>query len=172
MILSNYLTHGLQINELKYKRTVLLDTCFIIYELDNGKEKKLENFLKNHEAYITSFNFLELKHVAHKQEHIHKALKRLLDSDTLKVISIDVKPGEREKEVIYANKTDSKILQIIQDPSDAVLIAAAIKSRSDVLTRDKHHIFKAVLENQLKEYKIQVYNDINTYENSLINTKK
>ncbi|MBU1854110.1 MAG: PIN domain-containing protein, partial [Nanoarchaeota archaeon] len=44
------------------------------------------------------------------------------------------------------------------DPSDAVMLAAAIKTDADVLTRDKHDIFNVRLENFLKEYDVKVLN--------------
>ncbi|MCF7871418.1 hypothetical protein K9L97_00105 [Candidatus Woesearchaeota archaeon] len=169
MKIHQYIHYTNNLKEIKYKKTILLDTCFIIYELKQGKEKKLENFLKNHEAYITSFNAEELEKITKHKPEIHHALKKLLESDLLKITNIDVKPGQRQKEKEYVQKTEPCLLKIVKDPSDAVLVAAAIKSTSDVLTRDKHHIFKDIVENKLNKYNIKIYNDIHQYENSLTN---
>lgn len=143
---------------------IFLDTCFIIYELEEGKEKRLEEFCRRDDIFVTSFNIAELEHVSKNIPAIEKPLRRLLKSGAIKIFEVPVMPGEKEKEEIYANNADEKILKIIRDPSDAVLIAAAIKNKADVITRDKHHIFKVALENELSNYDIAVYNDISLLE--------
>ena len=144
-------------------KNVFLDTCFIIHELEEGQEKRLEEFLKENNVFVTSFNHEELMHVTRDIHSIKKSLKRLLDSDAMKIFSVPVSPGNSEAEKEYVESIDAELLKLVPDPSDAVLIAAALKHNADVLTRDKHHIFKAVLENNLKDSGIQVYNDISTY---------
>jgi len=141
---------------------ILLDTCFIIYELEEGEEKRLEEFCRRDDVFVASFNIAELEHVSKNIPAIEKPLRRLLKSEAIKILEIPVSPGEREAEKKFANDTDEKILRIMQDPSDAVLIAAAIRNKADVITRDKHHIFKTALENELNEYKIAVYKDISS----------
>ncbi|MCF7901524.1 PIN domain-containing protein [Candidatus Woesearchaeota archaeon] len=160
MIYSEFIHQSSTPEKIRNRNTTLLDTCFIINELEKGNEKKLENFCKLNETYITSFNLEELKHVMKYKKEINHQLKRLLEQDTIKILLLPIKPGERKEEINYANKTDQKILQIIHDPSDAVLVAAAIKSNSNILTKDKHHIFTAALENQLEEYKIKIFKEL------------
>jgi len=141
---------------------ILLDTCFIIYELQEGEEKRFEEFCRRDDVFVTSFNIAELEHVSKNIPAIEKPLRRLLKSGAIKILEISVSPGEQEVEEKFANDADEKILRIIHDPSDAVLIAAAIKNKADVITRDKHHIFKTALENELNQYKIAVYNDVSS----------
>ena len=139
-------------------KPILLDTCFIVYEIKQGNQKKLEEFCEKNDVRITSFNMAELEHVEKHLPHDKKHINKFLKNTNLPTIELDVKPGEHQQEKDYVNKVDNDLLRIIQDPSDAVLVACAIENRCDVLTRDKHHIFSAELENKLNEYGIEIRN--------------
>ncbi|MBD3209432.1 PIN domain-containing protein [Candidatus Woesearchaeota archaeon] len=140
---------------------VLLDTCFIIDVFHHHKEKELLN--KKHEFAITSFNAEELEHVIKKvkdksiKERIRKFFK---DNKAIKVLDVPVHPGNTKQEKTYVQTIDPYLAQDVPDPSDAVLIAAAIKTRSKVVTKDKHHLFTAVLEKYLKRWGITILKDL------------
>jgi len=146
------------------KKSVMLDTCFIIHEVTNQREKKLLEFCEENEVLITSFNLKELKHVSKKLGHDKKIIKDFLNKAKITIIHLPVSPGQKEKERNYINNFDPELMKKIRDPSDAVLVVSAIKSKSDILTRDKHHLFTTTLEEELKEYKISVYNDLSKYD--------
>ena len=63
-------------------------------------------------------------------------------------------------EIINHNAFDKELLIHCKDPSDCVLLAAAIKTNSVVITKDKHHLFNAKLENFIKKYDIKVYKEL------------
>jgi len=139
------------------KGLILLDTCFIIHNLAHHK-----NFerLKGQAVAITSFNIEELLHIEHKLDHsIRKLIRRFLKKMDFKILELPIHPGEFESERKFVNSIDSELLEKVGDPSDAVLIAAAIKTNSIVLTKDKHHLFTAELEEFLKKYNLKVYKD-------------
>ena len=146
------------------KKTVLLDTCLIIYEILGQRENKLIKFCEENNVLITSFNVEELKHVMKKLGHEKKKIKHFLENAKITIIDVPVSLGEIEKEKKYADKTNTELLKKIKDPSDAVLVTAAIKSASDIITRDKHHLFTTILEEELKEYGLTIYNDLSKYE--------
>ncbi|NOZ80303.1 MAG: PIN domain-containing protein [DPANN group archaeon] len=136
---------------------LLLDTCFIIYMLEEQQEKAL---LK-HDCAILSFTAEELSFV--EQHKIHDKskvrLRHLLKQEHhLKIIDVDVHPGNPDQERSFVRSIEPGLLENIEDPSDAVLIAAAIRTQSNVLTRDKHHLYTSRLENFLNRYGIEVMN--------------
>ena len=65
-------------------------------------------------------------------------------------------------ELISDDEVDKNILKIVSDPSDAVLVACGILTKSDIITRDKHHLFTVELENFLKRYNIRVLNNFHS----------
>lgn len=140
---------------------IFLDTCLIIYEIEQGNLRKLEEFSKKNDARITSFNLEELMHVEKKFGHLKRLIREAIR--ILPVHEIPVHPGDAEEEKKFVKQTSHDLLQKIKDPSDAVLIAAAINEKADVITRDKHHIFTTLLENELNKYGIRVFNSLNTY---------
>ena len=91
-----------------------------------------------------------------------KRVHNFLKNNDLKKLNVDVSPGKREDEVAFSNTVDNNILKIISDPSDAVLVACGIVTNSDILTRDKHHLFTVELENYLKKYGIRVLNNFHS----------
>jgi len=140
----------------------LIDTCFLIWIFENHKDRQFEKFLKKNKCAITSFNAEELIHVTH---NIHDKLKGeerrfFHHSSNLYFLKIPIHPGNKEMEKNYVTSIIPDINCIEHDPSDAVLLATAIKIHADILTRDKHDLFNAHLENCLIKYKIKILNTL------------
>lgn len=139
---------------------VLLDTCYVIDAFHNHKEHELEQYAQKHEVAITSFNAEELAYVLPKKvkdksikERVRKFFK---EQEHIKVLEIPVHPGDRKAEEDYVKGVDPYLAQDVPDPSDAVLVAAAIKTHSAVVTKDKHHLFTVILENYLQRWGLKV----------------
>lgn len=138
---------------------VLLDTCFIIEMASRGKSIKLKNL------GITSFNVEELLKKEHHLSHvIKKNLRVFLKKTNFVIVDVPVSPGWRMQEKDFVLAVNHDLLKSVEDPSDAVLMAAAIQTRSDVLTKDKHHLFTTKLENFLYDYGIRVYKELKDLE--------
>ncbi|MBU1975926.1 MAG: type II toxin-antitoxin system VapC family toxin [Nanoarchaeota archaeon] len=152
----------LTIDDLKHKKSVLLDTCFFVYMLERDNQKRVLDMCKDFDVALTSFNVAEFDHIKHKiDESVREKARRFLKkSPDISVVDIPVFPGNRKAEEAYVRTVDEKILDDVDDPSDAVLIACAIQTDSHVLTRDKHHLFTAKLDNYIQKYNISVYNHI------------
>jgi len=138
----------------------LIDTCFFIWIFEHHKEKKFKKFLKNSRCGITSFNAEELIHVSH---HIHDKLKEserhfFHNNSNLYMVQVPVHPGNWDEEHRFVSSVLPEIDLVEHDPSDAVILAAAIRTKADILTRDKHDMFNARLENFLNKYDIKVLN--------------
>ncbi len=133
----------------------LFDTCFILYEIEHNKGNKLE-------GGMTSFTAQELIHVMHKvKPELKLKARHFLKKCNLKIIEINVNPGNAEQERNFTETVDNELLKEVRDPSDAVLIATAIQKKIDkIYTRDKHHLYTTELENYLQKYGITVYNTI------------
>lgn len=142
------------------KNLILLDTCFIINILEHHKHL---DRLKDKNLGITSFNVEELLQVEHKLSHEDKKMiRKFLKHPGFCIIEIPVHPGNWEEEKNFVNSIDKTLLKKVHDPSDAVLIAVAIKTMAPViLTKDKHHLFTVKLEDYLGKYNIKVYKDLN-----------
>jgi len=139
---------------------VLLDTCFFIHTFENQKEHQLKELVEKFDVGMTSFNaeeFLFKEHVV--DERVREYARKFLKVHPITIIKIDVHPGNRVAEKEFVNSIDSSLLSEIPDASDAVLIAAAIKTDSTVLTKDKHHLFTVKLENYMKKYNLEVYKE-------------
>ena len=142
------------------KNLILLDTCFVIYILEHHKHL---DKLKEKNLGLTSFNAEELLHIEHKLKHEDKVMiRKFLKHSNFCIVEIPVHPGDYEGERSFVNSVDEELLKKVSDPSDAVLIATAIKTKSIVLTKDKHHLFTVVLEEFLKKYDLKVYKDFNS----------
>lgn len=151
-----------KVNLENVKNLILLDTCFVINILEH--HKSLDK-LKNKNLGITSFNIEELLHIERKLNHeIKKMIRNLFKYSNFCMVEIPVHPGNWEEERRFVNSIDEEILKKVPDPSDAVLIAVAIKTKSIVLTKDKHHLFTIILEGFLKKYNLKVYKDLNFLE--------
>lgn len=147
--------HTIPLNEVN--KGVFIDTCFLLDELNHHRAAELDNL------QLLSFNAEELVHVAQHIPHLKKGVRNFLKKHTVTLVTVPVHPGEREKEKSFVNHIHTDILKIIADPSDAVLLAAALQTRSTVLTKDKHHLFTTNLENFLEEYHIKVFKEMKDY---------
>lgn len=144
------------------KDLILIDTCFLIYIFDHNKQKEFEKFCRDKNVALTSFNANELIFIIHKihektKDHIRHFLKKKL----IKLLEISIMPGNKLHEKTFVEAADPSLMTHVSDPSDAVLVAAAIQSQAGlILTRDKHHLFTTDLEHFLKNYSIAVGNEL------------
>ena len=140
---------------------ILLDTCFFINTFEHQKEQHLKDLMSTNRIAMTSFNvneFLLKEHVV--DERVRENVRRFLKKNpAMTIIDVNINPGDRYGEKAFVNSIDSGLLQDVPDASDAVLIAAAIKTSSTVLTKDKHHLFTTKLENYLQKYDIKVFKE-------------
>ncbi|MFC1723725.1 PIN domain-containing protein [Nanoarchaeota archaeon] len=133
----------------------LLDTCFVLYMFMRGRVRELEKFCKHERVGMTSFNLLELDHVVHKMPGpISRHVRDFLKKKILLSILVGVEPGDREGERKFVQDYDVKLLDVVPDPSDAVMIVVADKIRADVISRDRHHVFTAVAENYSNRFRV------------------
>jgi len=147
------------------RNMILLDTCFVISLME--QRESLAHLARFDNIAITSFNLEELMHVEHKLDHdTRRRLRSFLKDGNFIVLDMDVHPGDRQAERDFVSSVDRELLKVIHDPSDAILLAAAIKTRSTVLTKDKHHLFTVQLENFLRTYALKVYKDVKSLNNS------
>lgn len=142
------------------KNVVLLDTCFFIHTFEHQKDAKLRELMQKTEVAMTSFNveeFLFKEHVV--DERVREHARKFLKNNKLTIIDVPVHPGQYESEKIFVRSVDNELLKDISDTSDAVIIAVAVKTNSNILTKDKHHLFTVKLENYLNKYGIQVHKE-------------
>ena len=78
----------------------------------------------------------------------------------LVVLKVPVSPGNYQRETEFVDSIEPELLRIMHDNSDAVLVAAALKTGSMVLTKDRHHIFTAALENFVGKYNIKIVKNL------------
>jgi predicted nucleic acid-binding protein len=143
------------------KKLFLLDTCFFIHVFQNQHEHRLLELCKLEKVAMTTFNAEEFINKHHKLEnHINERVRHFLKQKKLLLLDVPVHPGEWDNEVKFIKSTDPYLLHDVPDNSDGVLIAAAIRTQSTVLTRDKHDLFTTKLENYLTKYGLQVFNDL------------
>ena len=152
---------NISINYPDAKGYVLLDTCFLIHTFEHQHEHQLKDLTEKFNAAITSFNVQEFLFKEHSvDERVREGMRKFLKHNTdITIIDVGVIPGNRQSEKDFVNSIDPELLSEVPDASDAVLIAAAIKTGSVVLTKDKHHLFTVKLENYLKKYEIEVYKE-------------
>ena len=138
----------------------LIDTCFFISVFEH--HKNIQKFRDIPNKAMTSFNVLELVHVDRKLNHKHDIRKFLEESssDEITIVNVPVKPGEWVAEKSFVEAIDPGILKHCKDTSDAVLLAVAVKTHSDILTKDKHHIFNAYVENFIENDGISVHKEL------------
>ena len=136
--------------------SILLDTCFFISCFKHAKNIRALETMQN--LRMTSFNIGELLHVERHLNHELKTRIRkfLHKAKNLKILNIDVRPGEWNAERSFIDNVDPELLKHVHDPSDAVLIAAAIRSHADILTKDKHHLYTSDLANFLNKYNLRI----------------
>ncbi len=139
------------------KNLTLIDTCFFISTFGNNHLKEFRE-IKN--KALTSFNVEELVHVEHRLHHHKHEIRKFLKNTDLIILNVPVSPGQRQKEMDFINSIDPDLLKHSHDPSDLVLLAAAIKTHSIVLTKDKHDLFNTELENYVKKYNIKIKKEL------------
>lgn len=149
------------------KSLVLIDSSFLFYLFE--KPEKLKEFLQLNEKHpykfgVTSFNLEEIFFVYEKKKvspEIRREFRSFFKSGPkLTVVDVLVSPGSADPEKSFVEFFDPKILKLCRDISDAVLVGTAIHTLSDILTRDKHHIFTIVLENYVESsYDVKIYKD-------------
>ncbi|MFH1455494.1 MAG: hypothetical protein ABIF40_00925 [archaeon] len=133
---------------------ILLDTCFIIDCISRSNKVNFSN------TGITSFNIEELLHVEHRLGHLKKPLRKFLKDTEFVIVDVPVSLGDWKAEKDFVKSVDSGLLQHIADASDAVLIATAVKTQSNVLTKDKHHLFTVELENFVRDWNVKVFKEL------------
>ncbi len=139
---------------------ILIDTCFFIHTFEHQKETKLKELVQKFDVAMTSFNVEEFLFKEHSvDERVREYARKFLKIHPITIIQINVHPGHRDSEKEFVNSVDSDLLSEISDASDAVLMAVAIKTKSTILTKDKHHLFTVKLENYVKKYDIQVHKE-------------
>jgi hypothetical protein len=137
----------------------LIDTCFFIHVFEKDHVNQLKKLLSSKVCAMTSFNAEEFIYKSNNFHLIkHKVRKFLSSCPRLYILEIDIHPGDNKKEHEFVKSIISGLDAKEHDPSDAVLLAAAVKAGADVLTRDKHHIFNVIIENYLSKYKIKILN--------------
>ena len=146
---------------LAHRVDYLVDTCFI-YHIFQDHEKAFVDFCKNHSVGITSFNVDEVLFHSHDvNHHIRNRLRSAIKEGLfLTVIDVPVSPGNPFAEKSFIEQVDAPLVNIVPDPSDAVLAAVAKSVHAHVLTRDKHHLFTSLLENYFQENGLQVLNNL------------
>lgn len=137
----------------------LVDTCFLIHALE-GHQGKLLRLMHDHQLVLTSFTLQEFDFIRHRiDEKVRERARAFFRHQTMAILDIPPHPGDRKGEERYVNSVQPSLLQNISDPSDAVLAAAGIAAHASILTRDRHHLYTARLENHLKNNDIAVYKD-------------
>tara|TARA_Y100000310_G_scaffold331897_1_gene406408 strand:+ start:1970 stop:2431 length:462 start_codon:yes stop_codon:yes gene_type:complete len=140
--------------DMETKGLKLLDTCFVFDLL--SKQKKLPEG----RYAITSFNVEELLKVGHRLHKMKRGLRDFVKKNDLVVVEVPVHIGNFESEKAFVRSVDNELLKLIPDASDAVLLTVAVKTKSSVYTKDKHHLFTVRLENYLAKYGIKVFKEI------------
>ena len=144
---------------LKENQDYLLDTCFLVWIFNNHKEKQLTDFAKNNRVAITSFNAEEFLYILqHKlPEKIKISTRKYFHKQTnLSILITPIHPGNKKEEIDFVNTILPELNKEEHDPSDAVLLAAAIKTNANIITRDKHDIFNQHIKNFLNKSNIQI----------------
>ncbi|MEK6887120.1 MAG: PIN domain-containing protein [Nanoarchaeota archaeon] len=133
----------------------LFDTCAIIHLFENNKEEEL----LDSSSAVCSFNRDELTKVTHRHSlniHLKHTIRKFFQEHKIKIIEVPVIPGQREQEKEFVNSVEPELLRLIPDPSDAVLAACAFENRANIVTRDRHHLYTARLENLFNKFNIKV----------------
>ncbi|USN45441.1 MAG: PIN domain-containing protein [Candidatus Woesearchaeota archaeon] len=134
-----------------------IDTCFFLWLLEHDALHKLE---KVSDPVFCSFTCDELVLVEHRISEKKSELRHYLKNCSLSRFVIPVHPGDVLGEKSFVASIEPRLLELVADPSDAVLAAAALQTRSHILTRDKHHLFTSALDNFFHERGISVSNKI------------
>ncbi|MDI6738493.1 MAG: PIN domain-containing protein [Nanoarchaeota archaeon] len=141
------------------RNLVFLDTSFFISCMEH--HERMEMLLKIPFIAMTSFNAEELLHIERNLSHsTRKNMRDFLKEGKIVIVNIGTHPGDWKAEREFVELADPALLAHVHDPSDAVLIAAAIRTHSNVFTKDKRHLFTVELEEFVKQYDIKVYKEL------------
>ena len=133
----------------------LIDTCAIINLFENNNEKEL----LNDDVAVCSFNKEELVNITHRHsinDHLRHRMRKFFRESKVKIVDVPVSPGNRIEEKVYVDSINTELLKVIPDPSDAVLAACALRNKADIVTKDRHHLYTAKLENLFNRFNIKV----------------
>lgn len=133
----------------------LIDTCEIIRLFEDKQEKEL----LNSDIAVCSFNEEELLYLEHRHKidvRLRHKMKKFFVDNKIPIIPVPVTPGQRKEEKRYVDSVNKNLLRLIPDPSDAVLAACALQHNANIVTRDRHHLYTAKLENLFQENGISV----------------
>ena len=143
------------------RNLILIDSCFFIDVFEKNKQNAFETLCEYHDVAITSFNAEEVAYNIHRfRDKTKEYMKHFLKNTNMMMLEIAVSPGSRNHEEEFINRIDPELLEQVHDPSDAVLVATAIQTRSTILTKDKHHLFTAHLNNFLHKYDVPVFKEL------------
>lgn len=134
----------------------LIDTCSIINLFENNKE----DVLLDKDIAVCSFNKDELTKITHRHsinEHLRHRIRKFFEKNSINIVYIPVTPGNELEEKVFVESIDNELLKLIPDPSDAVLAACAARHKADIVTRDRHHLYTAKLENFFNRQGIKVF---------------
>ncbi|MDD4878080.1 MAG: hypothetical protein PHO02_03530 [Candidatus Nanoarchaeia archaeon] len=141
------------------RNLVFLDTSFFVSCMEH--HERMEMLLKVPFIAMTSFNAEEFLHIERNLSHsTRKNARDFIKAGKIVVVAVDAHPGDWKSERAFVELADPALLMHVHDPSDAVLIAAAIRTHSNVFTKDKHHLFTVELEEFAKQYDIKVYKEL------------
>lgn len=140
----------------------VVDTCFLYYLFEHQHEKAFAETCEEYVVVLTSFNAEEFLFHSHDVGHRVRERFRHAVKHGLRLFfhEISISPGNPEGEKKFVTDYDEQILKLVPDPSDAVLLVAALQLKADVLTRDKHHLFTTKLENYVYDKGLQVLNNL------------
>ncbi len=140
----------------------VVDTCFLYYLFEKQHENAFVESCAEHIVVLTSFTADEFLFHSHDVNHDVRERFRHAIKHGLRLFyyEMPVHPGDREGEKTFVHNYDENLLKLIPDPSDAVLLVAALTLKADVLTRDKHHLFTTKLQNYVYDKGLQVLNNL------------
>jgi predicted nucleic acid-binding protein len=140
-------------------KLVLLDTCFIIELFQDHKEKELLTTAKKNDLGITSYTTEELLSILKKTKDTtlkNNIVTFFTEHQEIKILDIPVQYGDEKAAKKYVADIDPYLAEDIPDPSDAIIFTAAIKTKSIIVTKDKHTLFSLILKDYLVRWNIKV----------------
>jgi predicted nucleic acid-binding protein len=139
----------------------LVDTCVLINgfkEVSGAAQRIVRAMQAQDDGFlaITDFNLHELERRGEHQ--VVRKVKEAIASGKVPLYSIGVAPGDWTGEKAFERLIDPALVRLVEDPSDAVLIAAAEKFRAEgVITQDRHHLYTSKLWGYLEERHIKLF---------------
>jgi predicted nucleic acid-binding protein len=139
----------------------LVDTCVLIngFKEVSGAAQRIVRAMQAQsggELAITDFNLHELERRGEHQ--VVRKVKEAIASGKVPLYPIGVAPGDWTGERVFERLIDPALVRLVEDPSDAVLIAAAEKFHAEgVITQDRHHLYTSKLWGYLEERHIKLF---------------